>query len=286
MITERDLSIIVALVRYYVLNRQQIQGLLFPDDPNGRVTRRRLQGLVAENLISRQTMLYCHPGAGSPIAVYFPSRKGVELLAEHFNDDRYLTTPTQTPVSHHIPHWLAVSETHIAFDRAIALQSQVTIDSWLNEWDTVNKEAVVPEKKYRIYTLISESPRLVCAPDAAFLVALGGHRKAFYLEQDLNTSGVLQIAHSKTKGYAAMGDYGMHRIHFPEATVESFTVLSVSPNSRRRDALRKALKEKSGAKLWRFADSHDLKPENILHTPIWYACNGEQPEALVKGAAS
>ena len=33
MITDRDILILVALVRYYVLNRQQIQRLVFPTDP-------------------------------------------------------------------------------------------------------------------------------------------------------------------------------------------------------------------------------------------------------------
>ena len=47
MITERDILILVALVRYYVLNRQQIQRLVFPTDSNGRITRRRLQSLVS-----------------------------------------------------------------------------------------------------------------------------------------------------------------------------------------------------------------------------------------------
>jgi len=286
MITERDFSIFVALVRYTILNRQQIQSLVFPDDPNGRVTRRRLQALVSEHFINRQGMLYCHPSAGAAAPVYFLSRKAVELLAEHFDDERYLATPTQSPIPHHIPHWLAVSETHIAFDRAIALQTEVQIDSWLNEWDTVNKDATTPEKKYRIYTLISETPRLVCAPDAAFLVSVRDHRKVFYLEQDSNTSGVQQIAHSKTKGYAAMADFGAHRNHFPQATVESFRVLSVSPSSRRRDALRKAIKDRPGAKVWRFADSHDLQPEKILHSPIWYACDQDDPESLVRGGGA
>jgi hypothetical protein len=54
MITERDFLILAALVRYYVLNRQQIQRLLFPGDGSGRVTRRRLQMLVDQKLINRQ----------------------------------------------------------------------------------------------------------------------------------------------------------------------------------------------------------------------------------------
>ena len=53
MITARDIAILLALVRYYVLNRVQIQRLCFPGDEDGRITRRRLQSLVDVKLINR-----------------------------------------------------------------------------------------------------------------------------------------------------------------------------------------------------------------------------------------
>ena len=93
-------------------------------------------------------------------------------MAEHFEDERFLSTPTLSPIQHHVPHWLAVSDTHIAFDQSVNGQDRVQIIAWLNEWDAVNKHETAPEKRYRIYTLIRERPRLVCAPDAAFLLAL------------------------------------------------------------------------------------------------------------------
>ena len=76
MITDRDILILLALVRYYVLNREQIQRLVFPTDRNGRITRRRLQSLVDEHLINRQNLLFCHPSA-TPAPVYFLRRKAV-----------------------------------------------------------------------------------------------------------------------------------------------------------------------------------------------------------------
>jgi hypothetical protein len=76
MLTERDIAILLAVVQYYVLNRQQIQKLCFPEDPNGRITRRRLQLLVDSQYLNRQSTLFCHPVAGAAAPVYFPSRKG------------------------------------------------------------------------------------------------------------------------------------------------------------------------------------------------------------------
>jgi hypothetical protein len=76
MMTDREFAILFAVVQYYVLNRQQIQRLCFPQDRSGRVTRRRLQMLVAAGLLNRQSTLFCHPLAGPAAPVYFPSRKG------------------------------------------------------------------------------------------------------------------------------------------------------------------------------------------------------------------
>jgi hypothetical protein len=181
MITDRDIRILLALAIYYVLNRPQIQRLCFEDHNSPRVTRRRLQTLVSENLINRHNLVFHHPRAGSPGPVYYPSRKGCEFLAEYFDDEKYLLTPTQAPQSHHVFHWLAVSATHITFDQAVATQQEVKLDGWLNEWDVVNKDESAPEKRFQLYTLLRESPRLVCAPDSAFMLSVCKHKKVFYL---------------------------------------------------------------------------------------------------------
>lgn len=280
MITDRDFAILLALVRYYVLSRQQVQRLVFPGDQNGRITRRRLGMLVEQRLINRQSIAATHP-AHTPAPLYYPARRGCELLAEQFDDERYLATPTQPPLAHCALHWLAVSDTHIALDEAISRQDFVKLDGWISEWDTVNKEESSPEKRYRLYTLIQESPRLVCAPDAAFLLSIGGHSKIFYLEQDRNTSGVHQIAASKTGGYRAVFERKLHRRHFA-ATLDEFAVLMIAPTPRRRDALRKAIAQKPGTDLWRFAAVSDFTPDQVLCAPIWYSCGKIEPDPIVK----
>jgi len=281
MITDRDIAILGAAVRYYVLNRPQIQRLCFSDHNSPRVTRRRLQTLVTDHLLNRHNLVFHNPRAGSPGPVYYPSRKGCEFLAEYFDDEKYLLTPTQAPHSHHVFHWLAVTETHITVDQAIARQSDVKLDGWLNEWDVANKDESLPHKRYRIFTLLRESPRLVCAPDSAFMLSLRGHKKVFYLEQDQNTSGTKRVAASKTKGYDEMVKRGLHIRHFPDTTVPSFAVLLIAPTARRRDALRKAFRHKPGRDLWKFAAAPEMTAENFLHGPVFYACEGE-PKPLVK----
>lgn len=279
MITGRDIDILKVLVRYYVLNRQQIQRLVFPNDPNGRVTRRRLQALKDLHLLNRQSLEVVHYSQ-TAAPVYYPSRQGCELLAELTGDEKFLLTPTAAPIRHHAFHWLAVSDTHIVLDEAVASQGEVRVVDWINEWDVVNKDETAAEKRYRLFTLLRESPRLVSAPDAAFLLESQGHSKTFYLEQDRATSGVQQVASGKTLGYAAMAEQKLERRHF-SATVPGFSVLMIAPNDRRRDALRKAISTKPGSHLWRFASTGDVVPEKILHSPIWYRCESDEPVPLV-----
>ena len=155
MHTERDTAALRAICHHFVLSRAQIQRLVFPEDTHGRITRRRLQSLIDADLLSRQAMLVCHPANGLPAPVYYPSRRGIELLAEASGDARILALPTQAPTMHHVWHWLAVSETHITFDEAIRSQSDdspnsVQITAWFNEYDVVNPTETLPEKRFRL----------------------------------------------------------------------------------------------------------------------------------------
>ncbi len=293
MITERDFCILSKIVKYYVLSRPQLQRLCFPSDQTGRVTRRRLQTLVSQGLIGRHRAQVVYPNSSPAGSVYYPSPKGIELLAEHTGDDRILLTPTQSPIPHHVAHWLSVGETHISLDLAIAAQERVVLNDFINEWDTVNKEETEPQKRFHLYTLLSESPKLICAPDAAFMLTVpvktegstARFSKVFYLEEDRATSGALQVAARKCKGYAALAENRFHAKHFPKTNVRAFTVLCVTPNERRREALRKAFVGKVGHELWRFAAGDELMPETILHEPIWHPVVGDarpliNPKAL------
>lgn len=286
MITDRDLQVVHALARYFVLNRQQIQRLCFNGDDDGRVTRRRLLKLVQLSVIQKQPLQMHNMDGGSPSSVYYPSRRGLEILAEARDDKRFLLVSSQSPQPHHVLHWLAVSDTHITIDGAIARQADIQIEGWINEWDTVPASAGATttgtEKHYRLLTTLQESPKLCCAPDAAFLLSRGPHKKVYYLEQDRNTSGVERIAAMKTKGFAELANRQWHRRHFPETTLPTFTVLMVAPTPRRRDHLRKAILNKPGWELWRFVSETEMNVETFLHSPILYRCDSDEPVPLVQ----
>lgn len=282
MITERDLAVLCAVARYFVLNRPQIQSLCFPEDSDGRITRRRLIKLVKHGVLQKQPVQICDLDGGTPSAVYYPARRGLEIIAEHFSDKSFLRVSTQAPQPHCVRHWLAISETHMIFDQAIAAQSTVQMVGWLNEWDTISTEATEPENRFCLYSLLEDSPRLVNAPDASFLLGLGSHRKVYYLEQDMNTTGVDRIAAAKTKGFAELAKREWHRRHWPETTVATFTVLMIAPNARRRDHLRRAINGKPGCELWRFIAKDEFTPQSALSSLILYRCDSDEPVPLVK----
>ncbi len=75
-----------------------------------------------------------------------------------------------------------------------------------------------------------------------------------------------------------------HIRHFPEATVPSVSVLMISPTERRREALRKALSNKPGQELWKFAVQSDLAPSGFFSDPVFFPCEGD-PVPLVKTSA-
>jgi hypothetical protein len=285
MITDRDLAVLLKLDRYYVCSRPQLQRLCYPTDLTGRVTRRRLQALVSDNLINRHRAAIVYPHTIPAGSIYFPSIKGCQLLCETQGDDRYLLTPTQCPQSHHALHWLAVTETHISLDAAIDAQTDVAVLEWVNEWDIVNKDEQKPEKQYRLYTVLQEEPRLICAPDAAFVLSYRGFNKVFFVEQDRGTSGARQVVARKIKGYFAMNRQGRHLDKFPSCNVNSLTVVCLAPNAGRRDSLRRAFAGKEGSELWRFVTVTEFTADKLLHEPILYPAKGD-PMPLVKRLGS
>ena len=267
--TDRDMCVLKALAQYYCLNRPQLQKLCFPNDKTGRITRRRLQALVSKQLINRHRAEVVYPQTVQAGSIYYPAKQGCQLLAEIEADDRHLLTPTQCPQPHHIMHWLAVSQTHILLNGAIRLQNSVSVGSWTNEWDIINKDEADPAKRFKLYTVLQEAPKLICAPDAAFILSYQGYSKVFYLEQDRATTGAKQVAARKVKGYAAMQQQNFHRQQFPKANVSSLTVLCITPTSGRRDALRRAFQNKPGNELWKFASAKELVETAFLHEALF-----------------
>jgi hypothetical protein len=282
------INILVAIATYYTLTRNRIQSLCLPGYDE-RSVRRILLQLVQQGLLNKMTMEVVDPSQGAPAPIYYPSRRGIDHLVADTKCDGWYQACSLRPNWQHAYHWLKVADTHIAFDKAVALQQDVQIPTWLHEWDICNPDEREPHKRFKLFLQIRESPRLVAAPDSGFVLSYRGYQRAYYLELDRHTSGIQQIAASKTPGYAAMAEKKLHDKHFPGTGSVPFRVVCVALTPGRRDALRRAIATKQGAALWRFTDWQSLKPETLLHDPIFYRCpnkeekdSADEPVALIK----
>lgn len=281
VIGENDIRVLKSLADYYVLSVPLIKQLCFPHHKHTRGTRSRVQRLFEHNYVQKtQVQISFNSGNAGP--VYFPSAKGNRALAAWFDDPKYLAVNTRRPRTDLLYHWLAISETQATVRAAIGRQDRVTLHGWINEWEVVDKNADEKDR-YFLHTQLRENPPLSCAPDAGFVLGVSEHKKVFYLEQDRATTDPGQVAARKVKGFAELYRRGGHRKHFPETTVDRFTVLLVTTDAFQRDQIAKAVAKHSEycPDLWLFINGRELTPESFLHAPITYNCRLE-PAPLVK----
>ncbi len=273
--TPRQHETLVALGNYDALTRVKLQDVIGLN--NDRVMRDLLGTMRQRGLIQKTNQAIASTlGATAP--VWFLAQKGKEYLMSEVHP-KYAACCTAFPQWTTLEHTVAVNWLAVLLDRAIDRQTQVTLCRWINERQVVNPE---DEKPIRLFTELREKPKLVCKPDAAFMLRVGAYAKVYYVELDRGTSGINQIAASKTPGYAELLNQRGHRRHF-DTNMDTFSVLSVSLTSGRRDLLRAAFRDKQGAELWKFCCWDQFVPESLLFEAIWFPWQGE-PSPLVKRA--
>jgi hypothetical protein len=294
LLPRRDLRILEAVAHHDTLTRDQVRRVLaqeFQKDKDGRIARKRLQTLTGMGLLNRTSMRVVNPrvDGGTSAPVYYPSAAGMTLLNEGREEGAgRLLLNTSCPNWMFLYHFVAVAETHITLDAAAALRPDVRVLEWCGERTLLDPKAAEPEKKYRLYECVSGNAkaRVVCVPDAAFLLERAGHRKVFYLEQDRDTTkSAARVAASKCGGYAGLPAGQFHLRQFPQANVERFTVLMLAPTAGRRDALRAAVKAQACADLWWFAALTDVTAATLLSSPIWFPSEGEPKPLVEEGKA-
>lgn len=280
MITAADMDVLRALARYYVLTCGQIQQVCFAGHTSSRATRRHLGKLRHDGYIERHSVVAMLPDGSGAAPVYYATNRGAELLTTWFEDDSYQRLNTKTPRADRLTHWVALNNTRLIVEQALAQQQPVRLCGWVSEWQTIHSTNSA-EEQFVLHTQLSESPPLSCSPDAAFLLECRGHRRVYYVEQDLGTSSPHQVAARKTKGYAELATRNGHLRHFPAATVPTFRVLMLTTSAYRVRAIAREVSERPRPDLWLFIDQRELTPESFLFQPITFDSQG-QPGPLVQ----
>jgi hypothetical protein len=293
IVTKRDLLVLLALARYFVLDRRHVQKLVFPKDGDGRVARRRLAALADAGLIRRHSLLVASSDDAVPAPVYFLADKGCQYLAETTGDSSYLYKPVQLPHPLHVRHHLAVTKLHMLLDAAIAARPGVELEAWFNETDVVNAGEPDPREHFRLVTRFDGEPTITCSPDAGFVLNCQGLRTEYYLELERGDghrgTGPRQLAERKCPGYAELARHRVYEKHFPAVGSDQFRVLLVTPDGRRRDAIRQAFAKQDAAQfrtdLWRFAALTDITVASVLDSDIIFRSGLEPPERLGGGVS-
>ena len=279
---DRDFKTLNAIATYFLLNRHQIQPLCFPDDTEGRVTRRRLAAMVKAGYLRRPKQQVPSPIGGTVCPVYYLGAKGRDELAVRLDDPAILAKPVEPPPPAHLEHSLAVSQFQIVLRSAIKQNQTVKMEKWFNEREPINPLST-PEKYRTLFTELRNRPRLVCNPDAGFLLGREENRVVYYLERERGGTGAHQLYKRKHRGYDGLQRTKKHCEHFPDTTYRAgFSVLCVAQSAVHRKQLLKAFKGKPAAEFWRFAAASDLAVETILTSPIWYHAEKADPGPLIR----
>jgi hypothetical protein len=266
-LTDRDGQILFSLRRYFYLRTIQIRDLVATHDNDGSITRGRLRKLLNSGLIRRyQPKLVDFGGSIAPI--FALTMKGATTLVA-LRGDASLALSVEPNFADWMSmnHFCSLSGIHILIDRAISAQSYVRLNGLYFEHEIVIPDAAEPSRKYRLHTLLSEAPRLLCCPDSAFELEVLGYRRAFYIEREMGSDTPARVAAKKCKGYMGFERGGLYRRHFPHA--RDMRVLWFCPNAGWRKALCAEMRGKPGSEHYLFVSMPDVSVTSILHDAIW-----------------
>lgn len=262
-----DFKALAAIAKRYVLTRDQIHRICFDASLSGRAIRKRLQRLRTAGYLTKHSVPVALPETNGAAPVYYMTKTGCIALASYFDDERFIATNCRTPRADRLAHWIAINDTRIVIEQAIAMQSEVKLDGWITEWEVINKDASLTNQ-FALHTQLSTEPPLSCSPDAAFVLSVRDVRKVFYLEQDQGTSSPKQIAVRKSKGYAGLAGRQLHKKHFPDSNFDRFSVVVVTNSDYRCTATAQSMKKQLRPDLWLYINKRKLTPATFLHEPI------------------
>lgn len=281
ILQERDIEALSLLARYFVLTSRQLREMCFTSDSTGRVTRRRLTGMRQAGYLRKRNLQVVNPRDGVASPVYHLTKQGLELLAGHFDDETLLRKPVEPSQPQHLQHYVAVAYTHHMMRKAIAANSEVKLDRWVNEDEPINLES-----EERKTFLRKKFGNISFLPDAGYVLEFQNFKAVFYLEQDRDTYFYDRVAARKSPGYRKMWETKSHLMQFPDSSLEFFFVLFVAPNKQRRDQLRKAFAKKNKGhdilKAFRFVAFDEVTPENLLFESILTRCQDDELVPMVK----
>lgn len=285
---ERDREVLRAVYRYRVLDRQQVQVLLFP---TLQKTCTRLQLLYQHGFVERLYRLshLAHVRRGP---VYRLGKRGAKLLADehltdltHFDywgrgDDRDGHQTEVGPM--YLEHLVLLADIRIALEQA-ATTSNCNVPLWRDEWDIRRAKLGDP---IRIEGTQNAKPVTIhLIPDGYFsLTTPTGQTGHFFIEADRGTESIMEKWRRKILSYKTLFSSGMfHERYGVGERTTAFRVLVVTPSQARATHI-KAAAERYGdaglARLFLAACIPDVVG-NPLIAPIWHRGGIPETQAIL-----
>lgn len=276
-ITPRVIEILLVLRRYKFLTARQIRDWCVPNDKDVSITREVLRKMQTAGLARRFRAEVHDPRITPGVPVWTLTEAGGCVLATKTGDASHiLDALSNTSNWTQFAHYVAVSEVVHTIDEAFGSQNYAKLGAVYFEHDVIS-DAKEPEKKFRLYTVVShnELKKTVCVPDFAFEVSVNQYRRVYYGELERGTDTPKRVAAKKTPGYAGMQHH--FQKHYPEA--QDWRVLFIWPNAGMRDAARRAV-DPAKTEMWLFAALPDITT-SFLHEPVMYTAQ-DGPKPFIK----
>jgi hypothetical protein len=285
-LTERDIFVLFLLRRYYYLRARQIGAIVAPHDKDGAIIRGRLRLLEKAGLVRRcEKAILDHTNPETAAPVWILTLRGSTELARARQDTSLLfhCEPSFRDFSS-LNHYCRLSALHILLDAAIAAQDRVKLSDLTFEHEVIDPSASDPAKKFKLYTQVSNEPKIPCVPDTGFVTTVSGRKRAFFTELETGSDSPARAVSFKHKGYALLHETRKFLDIFPDVT--DFRVLCFCPYTSWRKTMQEQMKGKPGEALWLFLTTSEITAANFLHGDLAYKVESDKPIPLFPAPAT
>jgi hypothetical protein len=267
-LTERKIAILWHLRRYPYLRAAQLGARLIPQDDDGSIIRSELRKLEQAGYARRYVPRMVDPLTGGAPPVWVITVKGAAVLAQVKNDCALLVLGEYS-----FADWMSVNHRCALSGLAMTLHdafaaSSVTFHTLVFEYEVV-RDSQDPAQRYKLYTRVSDEPKVLACPDMLLETEMAGWRRAWYVEYETGSDGSPgRVAARKHKGFAGLAEKKLWKKHAPQA--RDMRVLCFVPCDSWRKELLAELKGKPGAGLWLVCSTPEVTAATFLHEPIFW----------------
>ena len=286
-LTARDISLIDQIYQLRAATTDQLQRLVFPATAGGSLKGRmthcqyRLKLLYHHGYVTRDERPTRLSDGRQPL-VYFPDKKGIELLAAQAgvepNSLDWRPRDNTAKAGHFfLEHLLATNEVRIALMLAAQVQG-LTLVRWLDD-------RTLRRSEMKEHVVMPGEGRVAIVPDGFFQVKTKeGKVFSHFLEADRRTvvgvsskSGRRDWAR-KVRAFTAFYESGQYGRRY---SAEQFRVLTVTTGAVRLANLKTITEEAGGGRRFWFTTYEQLTSKTALSAPIWSVAGSSDAYALL-----